>query len=98
MDRHASDDLATLVADTSKLAEHMSLEIVGLSRTYDWLVSEQAPNTIDIEITLENWASITTPRKAIYGQIKGEELARLSVRMGRHSLSATSGSTLAPSA
>jgi hypothetical protein len=55
----------------------MSLDIIGLSRTYDWLVSEQAPNTIDIEITLENWASITAPRKAIYGQIKGAELARL---------------------
>jgi AIPR protein len=59
----------------------MSLEIVGLSRTYDWLVSEQAPNTIDIEITLENWASITNPHKAVYGQIKGEELARL---VGKH--------------
>jgi hypothetical protein len=77
LDRHANDDLAALVADTNRLAERMSLEIVGISRTYDWLVSEQARNTIDIEITLENWASITHPRKAIYGQIKGEELARL---------------------
>ncbi len=77
LDRHANDDLAVLVADTNRLAERMSLEIVGLSRTYDWFVSEQAPNTIDIEITLEHWAPITTPRKAIYGQIKGEELAQL---------------------
>ena len=54
----------------------MSLEIVGLSRTYDWLVTEQAPNTIDVDITLENWAR-SGLLKAIYGQISGEELARL---------------------
>lgn len=77
LDRHARDDLTVLIADTNRLAERMGLEIVGLSRTYDWLVTEQAPNTIDVDITLENWASITTPRKAIYGQISGEELARL---------------------
>lgn len=77
LDRHASDDLAALLAETNRLSDRMSLEIVGLSRTYDWLVAEQAPNTIDVEITLENWAAITAPRKAVYGQIKGDELAQL---------------------
>lgn len=77
LDRHASDDLAALLADTNRLSDRMCLEIVGLSRTYDWLIAEQAPNTIDVEITLENWASITAPRKAVYGQIRGDELARL---------------------
>lgn len=77
LDRHASDDLTALLAETNRLGERMILEIVGLSRTYDWLVAEQLPNTIDVEITLENWGCVTIPRKAIYGQIKGEELARL---------------------
>jgi hypothetical protein len=77
LDRHASDDLAALLADANRLSDSMCLEIVGLSRTYDRLIAEQAPNTIDVEITLENWASITAPRKAIYGQIRGDELARL---------------------
>ena len=77
LDRHASDDLAALTAETNRLSHRMCLEIVGLSQTYDWLVAEQTPNTIDVEITLENWASITAPHKAVYGQIRGDELARL---------------------
>jgi hypothetical protein len=77
LDRHASDDLHALLAETNRLGDRMILEIVGLARTYDWLVAEQAPNTIDVQITLEHWAAIMAPRKAIYGQIKASDLARL---------------------
>ena len=47
------------------------------TQTYDWLVAEQVPNTIDVRVTLEHWAAITAPRKAVYGQIKASDLARL---------------------
>jgi AIPR protein len=77
LDRHADGDLQGLLAEINKLSERMTLEIVGLARTYDWLVAEQAPNTIDVQVTLENWAAITVPRKAVYGQIKASDLARL---------------------
>jgi AIPR protein len=77
LDRHANDDLNALLAETNKLGEWMSLEVVGLSKTYDWLVAEQTPGTIDIQVALENWASITAPRRAIYGQMSASELARL---------------------
>lgn len=77
LERHASDDLQALLAETNKLGELMILEIVGLGKTYDWLVAEQALDTIDIQVTLEHWAAITVPRKAVYGQIKAIDLARL---------------------
>jgi hypothetical protein len=51
LDRHASDDLDALLAETNRLGERIILEIVGLARTYGWLVAEQAPNTIDAQVT-----------------------------------------------
>ena len=78
LDDHASNDLAAWLEDANRFDEYMSLEVMGLLRTYDCLVSEQTPTTIDVEITLEHWAAVTIPRQAaIYGQIKGADLARL---------------------
>ena len=77
LDRHANEDLQALLAETNRLGDRMTLEIVGTARSYDWLLAEQAPNTIDVQVTLEHWAAITAPRKAIYGQIKASDLARL---------------------
>jgi hypothetical protein len=49
----------------------------GLGTICGWLVAEQTPPTVNAQITLENWACITAPRKAVYGQIKAESLAQL---------------------
>lgn len=77
LDRHASDDVSAFLAEANELDDRMQMEIVGLSRTFEWLVAEQSPKTVDIQVVLEHWAAIIAPRKAIYGQIKAVDLVRL---------------------
>lgn len=77
LDRHPGDVLGTLLEERNRLSEQMSMETVGISRAYEWIIAEQAPVSLDIRITLDNWAAITVPRKAIYGQIGASDLASL---------------------
>ena len=74
---HATADLNTLQADMNRLSPQMTWEMAGLSRIHGWLVAEQRPVTVDARLTLENWAAITAPRKAVYGLINAVALAEL---------------------
>ncbi|MBX4923967.1 AIPR family protein [Rhizobium bangladeshense] len=56
--------------------------MVGITQTYDWMVGEQVNQAVDVRLTLEKWSSVTAPRKAVYGLVKGQELAALVAEHG----------------
>jgi len=61
----------------------MTWRAVGLAALYEWLVAEQTPQTVNANLTLENWAAIQAPRKAVYGQIAAKSLAELVAEHGK---------------
>ena len=65
------------------LSPRMSWQVAGLTAIYGWLVAEQVPIVVSINVVLENWAGVTTPRKAVYGQISAASLAALVVSKGK---------------
>lgn len=75
--QHATKDLNAYRDELNQFAPVMDWQATGLAPVYEWLVSEQAPAMVDDQITLENWAGITAPRKAFYGQISAATLAKL---------------------
>lgn len=75
---HATNDLNAYRDELNQFAPVMDWQATGLEPVFGWLLAEQAPATVDDQqITLENWAGITTPRKAFYGQISAAALAKL---------------------
>jgi hypothetical protein len=82
LDVHSKADLDAFVAQCNSLADSMNAAIVGVTQTYDWMVVEQANQAVDIRLILEKWSSVTAPRKAIYGLVKGQDLAALVTEHG----------------
>ncbi|MBB2678471.1 UNVERIFIED_ORG: hypothetical protein GGI61_002031 [Rhizobium esperanzae] len=82
LDVHAKADLDAFVAQCNSLSDSMNSAVVGITQTYDWMVAEQANHTVDVRLTLEKWSSVTSPRKAIYGLVKGQDLAALVTEHG----------------
>lgn len=80
---HVTNDLNALQTEMNRLSPRMSWQTAGLPAIYVWLVAEQTPKVVNIDVVLENWASITTPRKAIYGQISAASLANLVTVKGK---------------
>lgn len=78
---HVTNDLNALQTELNALNPRMEWHADGLSSVYGWLMAEQSPVTVSADITLENWACITTPRKAVYGQVSAAALAQL---VGEH--------------
>ena len=74
---HVTTDLNAFRDDLNRFSPVMEWYTTGLEQIYAWLVAEQAPATVNDQITLENWAGITAPRKAFYGQISAAALAQL---------------------
>ncbi len=74
---HVTNDLNALRDELNVLAPRMSWEPKGLNDIYNWLVAEQHPDSVTLDLTLENWAPVQLPRKAIYGQLNAQELAQL---------------------
>ncbi len=74
---HVTNDLNALQLELNVLTSRMKWEWYGLAKVYGWLISEQTPSTVTADISLENWACITAPRKAVYGQISAATLAQL---------------------
>jgi hypothetical protein len=74
---HASNDLNAFRDELNRFSPVMEWRATGLDPIYGWLVAEQTPASVDDQITLENWAGITAPRKAFYGQISAAALAKL---------------------
>ena len=75
--QHATNDLNAFRDELNRLSPLMDWRSVGIDLIHDWLVAEQEPPSVDDQVTLENWAGIIAPRKAIYGQISAADLATL---------------------
>lgn len=80
---HVTNDLNALKTELNRLSPRMAWQPAGLSIVYGWLVAEQMPRTVDVDIVLYNWAPVMTPRKAIYGQISAASLALLVADKGK---------------
>jgi hypothetical protein len=80
---HVTNDLNALKTSLNRLSPRMNWEADGLTKVYGWLVEEETPNTVDTSVVLQNWASVTTPRKAVYGQISASALAELVIDNGK---------------
>src|SRR5262249_16385177 len=80
---HVTNDLNALRTELNVLSERMAWRLCGLTIFYDWLIAEQTPSVVSVDVTLENWACVTTPRKAIFGQIKAADLAALVAAHGK---------------
>jgi hypothetical protein len=74
---HATADLNAFRDEMNRFSTSMEWHAMGLEPIYSWLVEEQVPAIVDDQIILENWAGITAPRKAFYGQISATALATL---------------------
>ncbi len=79
---HVTNDLNALQAEINGLTERMSWRAVGREAIHGWLLAEQVPANVDAQITLENWAGVTAPRKAVYGQIRAAALAEIVANNG----------------
>lgn len=80
---HVTGDLNALKNEMNRLNPRMDWQSAGLAVIYDWLVAEQTPQVVSVNVTLANWACITAPRKAVYGQITAASLADLVVDKGK---------------
>ncbi len=74
---HVTNDLKAFQSEMNLLCPCFSWSTIGLSTLHGWLTSEQTLATVSANITLENWAGIPGPRKAIYGLISAASLAQL---------------------
>lgn len=82
LDVHAKADLDAFVAQCNSLADCMTATVAGITQTYDWMLAEQANQAVNVRLTLEKWSNVTAPRKAVYGLVKGQELAALVAEHG----------------
>lgn len=80
---HAVADLTAYATEANALAEVVRWRDCGLPIVHGWLVAEQAPGNVTVNMTLERWKCVTTPRKAVYGQITATELAALVQQHGK---------------
>jgi hypothetical protein len=83
LDTHAHTDITSFVAEANAVTELFSWEDLGLNTVHGWLVDLNAPNAVDITVTLESWKCVGRPRKALYGQISAASLADLSNQHGK---------------
>jgi hypothetical protein len=79
---HVTNDLNALKAELNRLTPRMDWQVAGLPTIYAWLVAEQTPQIVSTTVVLQNWACITVPRKAVYGQISAAALAQLVIDNG----------------
>ncbi len=79
---HVANDLSNLQTEMNRLEDRMSWRATGHVEIHGWMLAEQAPASIDAQITLENWAAVVIPRRAIYGQISAAALADIVTNNG----------------
>jgi hypothetical protein len=80
---HVTIDLNALKAELNRLSPRMDWQVAGLSVIHGWLMAEQAPEDVSVEVVLENWGGVIAPRKAVYGQISAADLAQLVLDKGK---------------
>lgn len=81
---HVTNDLNALAAEFNALSPRLAWHSCGLTCVYEWLIAEQTPRTITVDIILENWTCITAPRRAVFGQIGLDRLAELVQTHGKN--------------
>jgi hypothetical protein len=80
---HVTNDNNALKAELNLISPRMDWQMAGLTVIYSWLVAEQTPQAVSANVVLHNWAVITAPRKAVYGQITAAALAQLVIDYGK---------------
>jgi hypothetical protein len=80
---HVTNDLNALKSELNRLSPRIDWQVAGLPTIYAWMVAEQTPQVVSTNVILQNWACITAPRKAVYGQISAAELAELVMDKGK---------------
>jgi hypothetical protein len=80
---HVTNDLDAMKAEMNAPGERFTWLSHGITTVYGWLVAEQTPSAVTADFTLENWALITVPRKAVYGQISAASLVQLVTTHGK---------------
>lgn len=79
---HATTDLDAYATEANAVAEVVRWTDCGLSVVHGWIADEHAVGNVTINVTLELWKCVTTPRKAVYGQITAASLAALAETHG----------------
>lgn len=74
---HATNDLNTLKTELNNLNDRMDWEFCTLSKLCQFLDEEQAIASATVTLSLLNSSIVTSPRKAVYGQIKASDLSVL---------------------
>lgn len=80
---HSTTDLNNYKSETNTVAEIVAWKDCGLTSVHTWIVQEQAPGNVTVNVTLELWKCVTTPRKAVYGQLTAASLAALARQHGK---------------
>jgi hypothetical protein len=79
---HAIDDLNVLQAAQNRHKPWFEWRDIGLPMMHGWLTDEQALEEITVDLVLENWNTITQPRRAVYGLVCASQLSGLYERYG----------------
>jgi len=74
---HVRDDLNAFCEEMTVLHSSVEWEEIKLTKLYEWLLLEQTTSIATVKFTLEHWAAVMMPRKAIYGLIRADRLAEL---------------------
>ena len=74
---HAVTDLDQLGRDLNQFMRRFDWQDLKLSVVHGWLLAEQAAQPLVVELTLENWYSISGPKRAFYGLVTAAQLAEL---------------------
>lgn len=80
---HATTDLNNYRTEANGITEIVQWSDCGCTTVHGWLIAEQAPSNITVNVALEHWKCVTAPRKAVYGQIKATSLAALAQQHGK---------------
>lgn len=80
---HATTDLNKYRTEANAVAEVVRLNDCGLEIVHEWLVQEHSLGSVTVSLTLERWKCVTTPHKAVYGQITAASLAALTDQHGK---------------
>lgn len=79
--QHATQDLNAFQGELN--AGGMTWQLCGRTRIAEWLLAEEAPSSVTVDVTLENWSRVEAPRRAIYGQISARTVAELVTAHGK---------------
>ena len=74
---HAIRELDQLKTDLNQFTQRFDWQNLNLSVTHSWLTAEHAVAPVRVQLTLEKWYGVDSPRRAFYGLISAQQLAAL---------------------